>query len=122
MDEKTYQHLLGRVRKRNMTLRNGESADPTNEPEIPPPTPAEMTAMAASELKHSISTCVYNIDSYAVSPDKDDVTLAVLQGYRAELINLRNLPGSENVINAECKRLVDAVSDILDYQFRFETL
>ena len=67
MDEKTYQHLLGRVRKRNMTLRNGESADPTNEPEIPPPTPAEMTAMAASELKHSISTCVYNIDSLLVA-------------------------------------------------------
>ena len=122
MDRKLYEHLLTRVRKRNMSLRDGEGADLSNEPEIPPPTAADLAEMASAELKHTIATGISRIDAYKVTPEADPTTITVLDGYRVELINLKDLPGSQDVINGECARIIDAISDILDYQFRFEII
>jgi hypothetical protein len=104
-----------------MSLRNGEPYD-VNEPEIPPPTEQEMKEMASSELKHTMASTISSIDMYNIGPDADPTTTEVLNGYRAEMVNLKSLPGSIDVINAECKRISDAVNDILDFQFRFESI
>lgn len=121
MDKKLYDHLVQRVRKRNMSLRDGEPVE-SNEPEIPAPTEQDLKAEASSELKHSISNGIQSIDMYNIGPDADPETTEVLNGYRAELVGLKDLPGSVDVINLETKRIVDAISDILDFNFRFETL
>ena len=123
MDEKTRQHLISRVRQRNMNLRDG---DPNpwdiNEPEIPPPTEQDLKQMASSELKQTMAGAIANIDMYNIGPDADPTTSEVLLGYRAELTALKDMPGTMAVINAECKRITDAINNILDFQFRFETL
>jgi len=121
MDKKIYDHLIQRVRKRNMSLRDGEPFE-TNEPEIPAPSAQELKAMASAELKHAIATGIQNIDMYNIGPDADPTTTTVLNGYRAELVGLKDLPGSADVINTETKRILDAINDILDFDFRFEAL
>lgn len=92
------------------------------EPEVLPPTEAELRDMASYEMKQVISECIRNIDGYGITPDKDDATYQVLLGYRAELIGLRTLPGTMDAISSEVLRITTAVNDIMDYQFRFETL
>lgn len=121
MDKKTYDHLIQRVRKRNMNLRDGEPFE-TNEPEIPAPSDQELKAMASAELKHSITTGIQNIDMYNIGPDADPTTSGVLNGYRAELVGLKDLPGSADAVNTEAKRIIDAINNILDFSFRFETI
>lgn len=121
METKEYEHLKRRVQQRNMSLRNGDPFD-INEPQLPPPTSQEMATMASSELKHTITSSISSIDMYNIGPDADPATTEVLLGYRAELVALKDLPGSMDVINAECKRISDAVNDILDFQFRFESI
>lgn len=121
MDTKEYEHLVKRVRQRNMSLRDGQPYD-INEPEIPGPTEQEMKQQASSELKHTIASTISSIDMYNIGPDADPTTTEVLNGYRAEMVALKELPGSMDVINAECKRISDAVNDILDFQFRFESI
>ena len=108
--------------KRRVAVTGGLTVMDEVEPEFGPPTDAELKDMASYELKQTISGAIGNIDMYGIAPERDETTYAVLLGYRAELIGLRNLPGTADAINSECLRIVTAINNILDYKFRFETL
>jgi hypothetical protein len=92
------------------------------EPEYDPPTDSELKQLASYQMKQTINGAIANIDAYGITPDKDDTTFAVLTGYRAELVGLRNLPGTADAINSELLRITTAINDIMDYKFRFETI
>jgi hypothetical protein len=104
-----------------MSLRDGDPFN-INEPEPIAPTEQEMKQYASSQLKQTINGAIANIDMYNINPDADATTSEVLLGYRAELQGLKELPGSMNVINDECKRITNAINNILDFNFRFESL
>ena len=108
--------------KRRIALTGGLTKMDPLEPEYDPPTDAELKEMASYELKQTIAEAISNIDGYGITPNRDDTTFAVLTGYRAELVGLRTLPGTQDAINTECLRITKAINDILDYKFRFEIL
>ena len=92
---------------------------------LPEETPQERANADSGALKSAINNCVSNID-YNLrfiddTPDTDkEATKVALMGYRDELFNLRNLPGTYEALNLECERIASAVNDILNYDFRFQ--
>jgi hypothetical protein len=45
----------------------------------------------------------------------------MIQGYRNDLLNLRNEPGPSSVVFDALKTITDNLNGIADYDFRFET-
>ena len=97
------------------------SADDNDITPLPPYSELEKQKDDSMFLKSVINDTVSQIDKLLV-----DITTGTvhdtLVGYRVELHNLRDLPGTFNAINSEVKRISDAVNAIDDYQFRFETI
>ena len=101
----------------------GEDED--NPAVIPEETPQERARADAGALKNAINASLANIDANLrmlddMNDPSQDTTKEALKGYRDELFNLRNLPGTYTALNAECLRINTAVNDILTYDFRFE--
>ena len=89
---------------------------------IPPPfTPIELQKTDSIELKYRINEATSEIDRLLVSYTSGAVHDTLVQ-CRADLIAMRNLPGTADALNSELKRITDQVNAISDYQFRFETL
>ena len=108
--------------KRRVAVTGGLTVMDSVEPEYDPPTDAELKEMASYQMKQTINGAISNIDGYGITPDRDEATFAVLTAYRAELVGLRTLPGTQDAISSELLRITKAINDIMDYQFRFETL
>lgn len=72
------------------------------------------------ELKFRINECIAEIDRLFVSYTSGAVHDALVQ-HRADLIAMRNLPGTAEALNSELNRITAAVNAIADYDFRFET-
>ena len=93
---------------------------------LPEETPQERAAADSGALKNSIAAALANIDANLrmlddMSDPNQETTKEALKAYRDELFSLRNLPGTYDALNQECKRITDAVNDILTYDFRFES-
>ena len=76
----------------------------------------------SGELKKMISDALILCDQQSVYyKDNDNQVYDMIQGYRAELLNLRNEPGPSSVVFDSLKVITDNLNGIADYDFRFET-
>ena len=76
----------------------------------------------AGELKKMISDAIIQCDQLSVYyKDNDTQVYEMIQGYRNDLLNLRNEPGPSSVVFDSLKNITDNLNGIADYDFRFET-
>ena len=86
-----------------------------------PVTPIDAQVYASADLKNVINDAIGLCDGYKLTVDANPDVVAALDGYRVELINLREFPGSIDAVTFECQRIVNAINEITAYNFRFET-
>ena len=76
----------------------------------------------AAELKKMINDSIILCDQQSIYyKDNDPEVYDLIQGYRTELINLRNEPGPSSVVFDSLKAITNNLNGIADYDFRFET-
>ena len=87
---------------------------------LDPPSQKELNDQAAAELKVAIAGTISEIDSYMLTEAADPSIVAALEGYRTELIEIRDLPVTVYAITNEANRVLILCRNLMDYQFRFE--
>ena len=114
----------------SLKMQSWVNAVNEDEMEIPPPmTPEQQQASDSTTFKLAINESIWQIDksmAYLSNPPPTDLTdytatIAALEGYRLELLNIRSLPGTAEAISSELQRITGAVNALTDYNFRFET-
>ena len=99
-------------------LQAYEGADPTVEPD--PPTPEEINATNAANLKWELTTQIEAIDLATIQTYTSGTTYDLLMQTRTELLGLQDLPGTFEEINEEFNRLSTIVKAYTSISFRFE--
>ena len=116
-------HAFGKPPKQWWDLMRLEAAyDADPDAEIPiDGSPAAEQKDDAAELKKMINDGLIACDQLSVYyKDNDTQVYDIVQGYRAELLNLRNEPGPSSVVFDALKVILDNINGVADYDFRFE--
>ena len=95
-------------------------SDPDSE--LPDPgSPADDQKDDAAELKKMINDALALCDQLNVYyKENDDQVATIIDGYRTQLLQLRNEPGPSSVVFASLKTITDNLNGVADYSFRFE--
>ena len=86
-----------------------------------PVTPIDAQIYASADLKGAINSGIAMCDGYRLTEGANPDVVTALDGYRLELIGLRDFPGSIDAVTGECQRIMTAINEITAYNFRFET-
>lgn len=92
----------------------------TSDTPLPPLSSTDLKHIAGVSFRNSIQSLLAAIDTQLNTPGNSAAVTTTLNGYRAELVNLKTMPGSASALNSELQRISDAVNAIIEYSFRFE--
>jgi hypothetical protein len=118
-------HKFGTPPKEWFALQRLEaSLEPFSDPDGELPiggSPADQQMDDATELKTMINDALNLCDQLSVYyKDTDTQVYDIIQGYRTQLLNLRNEPGPSSVVFDALKVITDNLNGVADYNFRFE--
>jgi hypothetical protein len=83
--------------------------------------PADEQKDDAAELKKMINDALNLCDQLSVYYKENDTQVYdIIQGYRTQLLELRNEPGPSSVVFDALKTITDNLNGVADYNFRFE--